>query len=337
MIMTSRAYWSCQLTGWGAYVAMQALHFVPTGMPFTRTLGEPIASAAFGIAFTHVVRAHARRHDWIALGLGRLALRVVLATVLLAVAEVSAVTAIEVGYYGDRSPSPLISGLAVMRWSMLFALWNVLYFGIGFQLKRSALEKGLQAAELRALKAQLNPHFLFNSLNSIRALIAEDRECARDAVTQLARLLRYTLAMGQDDLVPFEREYANVEDYLRLEGLRLEHRLRVNWKIDPGARDAHIPVMLLQLLVENAIKHGIAQLPAGGVLDITVERTDDRLRIEVQNPRPEGARARRDESGHGLLNAAERLRLMFGGRAALELDLTSSDRAVARVAVPQAS
>src|SRR6185436_17584678 len=116
---------------------------------------------------------------------------------------------------------------------------------------------------LRLLKSQLNPHFLFNALNGLRSLIADEPARARDAVTQLARTLRYTLSSGEEDLVSLERELEMVDDYLALESMRLAERLRVEREISPAARSACIPSMLLQTLVENAIKHGIAPLQEG--------------------------------------------------------------------------
>ena len=145
----------------------------------------------------------------------------------------------------------------------------------------------LQAAELRLLKSQLNPHFLFNALNGLRSLIADEPARARDAVTQLARTLRYTLASGDEDLVSLERELEMVEDYLALESLRLAERLRVERDIAPDARTARMPAMLLQTLVENAIKHGIAALKQGGTLRIEAQSRGEASCVSPStNPRP---------------------------------------------------
>ena len=150
------------------------------------------------------------------------------------------------------------------------AAWVAIYLAFAMQrrryqadLRQAQLGEALQAAELRLLKSQLNPHFLFNALNGLRSLIADEPDRARDAVTQLARTLRYTLASGEEDLVSLERELEMVDDYLALESMRLADRLRVEREIDPAARTARIPAMLLQTLVENAIKHGIAAAQAG--------------------------------------------------------------------------
>jgi LytS/YehU family sensor histidine kinase len=172
-------------------------------------------------------------------------------------------------------------------------------------------------------------------LNSVRALIADDPTGAQKAVTQLARTLRYTLTAGQEEVVSLERELEIVADYLELESLRLGERLHIERTIALDARVAHIPVMLLQTVVENAIKHGIAELPQGGVLRISADVRDGALIIEVENPRPT-APSQSPSPGVGLRNSAERLRLLFGSAAALDLDLSQPDRALARIRIPQA-
>src|SRR5262249_25971718 len=163
------------------------------------------------------------------------------------------------------------------------------------------------------------PHFLFNSLNSVRALIADDPARAQDAVTRLAHTLRYALAAGDDELVSLERELEMVDDYLGLEALRLGDRLRVERDTD-GAGGARIPVMLLQTLVENAVKHGIAALPEGGTLRLAarLDRARGELVLDVDNPRPRAAATA--GQGIGLANANQRLRLLFGPSAAVSLD-----------------
>ena len=208
-------------------------------------------------------------------------------------------------------------------WVAIYLAFAMLRHRYQSELRQAQLGEALQAAELRLLKSQLNPHFLFNALNGLRSLIADEPDRARDAVTQLARTLRYTLASGDEDFVSLERELEMVDDYLALESIRLADRLRVERDIAPAARTAQIPVMLLQTMVENAIKHGIAPLKAGGTLRITAQVVDRELVLRVVNPRPEEA-ANTPNEGVGLKNSIERLRLLFGARASLRLDLSQA-------------
>jgi LytS/YehU family sensor histidine kinase len=216
-----------------------------------------------------------------------------------------------------------------LNWAFLMLLWSGLYFGAlalrahkSMQLRESELARALQLSELRGLKSQLNPHYLFNALNTVRALITIDPATAQRAVTQLARTLRYTLGAGQDDLVTLEQELATVEDYLALESLRLGERLRVQWNMPAAARGVRVPVMLLQTLVENAIKHGIAELPSGGLLKVAAQLERGVLKLTVENACPHrGMNPFGD--GIGLRNATERLRYLFGDDASLQLDIVT--------------
>jgi len=221
---------------------------------------------------------------------------------------------------------PILLLVQVLNWAVILLAWQVIYFSVlsvrhyrSMELKRSELARALQLAELRLLKSQLNPHFLFNALNTVRSLIPEDPARAQGAVTRLANTLRYTLSSSHEEFVTLAQELEIVEEYLELEMLRLEERLKVERDIAPGIGGVQIPVMVLQTVVENAIKHGIAELPSGGVLKISAAPEGDRLVLEVRNPRPR-TNAREHPEGIGLRNAAERLRLLFGPQASLDLD-----------------
>ena len=192
----------------------------------------------------------------------------------------------------------------------------------------------VKEAELRALKSQVNPHFIFNSLNSLRALIDEDPDRARKAVTQLANLLRYSLQSGLLETVPFEEELGIVNDYLALEQVRHEERLRLRLDIAPEALHLPIPPMLLQTLVENAVKYGISQRPEGGEISIVARNEGGTLRIEVSNPGEIKSLDAAKSTGVGLHNAAERLRLIFGERATLRLSSEQPSRVVAEAIIP---
>jgi LytS/YehU family sensor histidine kinase len=240
-------------------------------------------------------------------------------------------------FYERLTPGGQLRNQSIAMLIVVFA-WVAIYLAVAMQRRRyqaelsqARLGAALQSAELRLLKSQLNPHFLFNALNGVRALITEEPARARDAVTQLARMLRHTLASGDQDLVSLQVEMELVDDYLALESMRLAERLRVERDIAEAARGARIPAMLLQTLVENAIKHGIAELKEGGTLRIEARLAADELVLEVGNPAP-ATRADATTGGLGLKNARERLRLLFGPRASLQLELSGGQaRAIARL------
>lgn len=346
-----RLYWACQIGGWGIYTGSKiwaALFYLHLPWLPTITAALILHGAAFGL--THALRGYVRRREWYTLPRGRLALRIVLAGLVLGVpfgiaTNLTPLAALQDPGLVDAGSGPsagpgLVLLLNTINWAFVFMTWLALYFGAlavrqfrSAELRQSELARALQLAELRLLKSQLNPHFLFNALNAVRSLIAHDPARAQDAVTRLANTLRYTLSSAQEELVSLAQELEIVQDYLDLESLRLEERLSIDCEVSAEARGVRIPVMLLQTVVENAIKHGIAELPAGGVLRIHGEVRDDALVLEVENPRPL-APPREVSEGIGLRNAAERLRLLFGERASLDVDLSRPAMATTRVRIP---
>jgi two-component system sensor histidine kinase AlgZ len=354
------AYWLCQLFGWG----LNAFGQIVTGMsranaaPTWQIALEVLVLNVTALLLSHLLRHFIRHHRWHTLRITALIPRIFAASVALGVpiALLMSFTSIRLLWGGGPEDEAIVGDIAgepgvwflrmdllvrAINWTAIFAFWMGLYFSLTSvrdrhraELRQSELAHALKVAELRVLKSQLNPHFLFNSLNSVRALIADDPTGAQKAVTQLARTLRYTLTAGQEEVVSLERELDIVDDYLELESLRLGERLHIERTISVEARVAHIPVMMLQTVVENAIKHGIAELPQGGVLRINAEVRERALVIEVENPRPAQA-SRSPSHGVGLRNAAERLRLLFGAGGVLDLDLSRPDFARARIRIPQ--
>lgn len=223
----------------------------------------------------------------------------------------------------------------------LLVLWWMFYAAsyLGEQNRRLETERAqllaaTREAQLMALRGQINPHFLFNSLNTLRALIQSEPLAARAAVTHLADMMRYSLTMSGHSVIPLATELDFVNDYLALERLRYEERLRVRKNIQPEALLENIPPMLVQTLVENAVKHGIRQR-AGGIIvtcDIRIEPAPkdaargapSQLRLRVTNQgriEPSNSRiAARDDTRTGLRNTRERLALLYGGRASLTLE-----------------
>jgi len=183
-------------------------------------------------------------------------------------------------------------------------------------LKSSVLARD---AELRALKAQVNPHFLFNSLNSISALTSIDPARARDMCVLLGDFLRLTLGLGEKNLVRFSDELELLEKYMAIEKVRFGDRLRMHEEIQEDSKVCLLPPLLLQPLVENAVKHGIAGLPEGGDVRLAVQRQNGRLAILVENSWDPEAPPRRP-GGLGLKNVQQRLEARYGKDASLRVD-----------------
>jgi len=342
-------YWVLQLFGWGFYFYAQASgEVIFASQPWSKAGPLWGIVSLAGLGSTHLLRWFIKHHRWLSLPPAALLWRVVASTLLIATASYFLTLTLSQVVYGTSIP-PITTAfyqrlpvdgqlrnlyiiiLAVHgAWVAVYLAFAMLRHRYQSELRQAQLGEALQAAELRLLKSQLNPHFLFNALNGLRSLIADEPDRARDAVTQLSRTLRYTLASGDEDLVSLERELEIVDDYLALESMRLAERLRVERDIAPAARTARIPAMLLQTLIENAIKHGIAPLKEGGTLRFTAKVEGIELVLQVLNPRPADS-PNMTNTGVGLRNSKERLRLLFGSRASLNLDLSQPGQATAEI------
>jgi two-component system, LytTR family, sensor kinase len=187
------------------------------------------------------------------------------------------------------------------------------------RLRENRMQELVIDAELRALQAQINPHFLFNSLNTLYGTISRSNAEARQLVLNLAEVFRYSLRSDRG-FVTVEQEMAIVRAYLAIEALRLGPRLQVDLNVDPAALSARIPALVIQPLVENAVKHGAAAMESGGFVRATVRREEDRVLFEVENSGEFGANpAPADGFGIGMNNVRARLRLCYGEQAGIDV------------------
>jgi len=234
---------------------------------------------------------------------------------------------------GERANRvPLFSEDAALLGSLTdvfaFMLENMRLQGEKQEREQQARELLLHASrsELKALRAQINPHFLFNALNAIAGLIHRDPHKADRTVEQLAEVFRYTLRGSDTEWTVLDSEMEFVQAYLDVEQARFGQRLRFDVKVDDEVKPLKIPTMMVQTLVENAVKHGIAEVRAGGTIEVAARRRGDRLVIEVADNGPgfpeDAAEARRPaarkSSGYGLRNIRERLIGYFGEAASLQ-------------------
>ena len=222
---------------------------------------------------------------------------------------------------GVASRDLIFLGIAgvVLYAESIFLHYVLAVFENARAIERRLLESQVSAreAELRALRAQINPHFLFNSLNSISALTKPDPEAARRMCQLLGDFLRTSLALGAKERVAFAEELALAERYLAIEQVRFGPRLGFEKAVAPEAERCLVPPLLIQPLVENAVKHGVADRVEGGVVQIEARRAGDSLEIAIENPRDPEAPPRRGQ-GLGLENVRQRLR-------ALDPDATRCD------------
>jgi two-component system sensor histidine kinase AlgZ len=335
-----RLYYLCQILGWGSYACLLFAIMASQGQALSGVALVAGAWTGTGLACTHIFRTYTKQHPW---GAGpQLAVRLALATVLIAAAIVAAQTATSELYWlyaGRNDPRRSSILLHFIQAEMAAIVWCALYLSVHEVRRRQAVEVEAlrlalvaQAAQFHTLRSQLNPHFLFNCLNNLRELIREEPERAERLVTELAELLRYTLQADRVETVPLKEEIHAVRQYLSLEKVRFEERLRLRFEIEPGALGVLVPPMLLQTLAENALKHGIANLPGGGEVAIHAYLKERQLEVVITNPGSLCSRV--NATAVGLNNARERLRLIYGAAASLSL-LDEPGRGVeARVTLP---
>src|SRR6266704_2313945 len=219
------------------------------------------------------------------------------------------------------SQAPILFGAGYLLYTLSVAShYVILSLQASQEAEARTLETSIHArdAELKALKAQINPHFLFNSLNSISALTSIDPVRARDMCVLLGDFLRLTLGLGEKTSVRLSEELELLQKYMAIEKVRFGSRLKMHEEIQEESKDCLLPPLLLQPLVENAVKHGIASLPEGGEIRLAAERQNGRLAIVVENSWDPEAPPRRS-GGMGLKNVQMRLEARYGKDATLRV------------------
>lgn len=340
-----KRYWLFQLCGFGALYATE-LPDVFSGKYGSSSVGKQLANEAVveltALFFCHLLRVIILYYRQRPLRFWAFVGRMIPWWALCAIGTVATFICIQsLGTVTENNSFARPAELAVLwlfAWAFL-AAWTLAYRGYLYyeesqrvRLDRANLQAAVKEAELRALRSQVNPHFLFNSLNTLRALIPHDLDLPREATALLADFLRSSLTLGQREIVTFAEEWQLAKSYLEIEQLRHEERLHVAARIDPSTKDWPIPPFLLQTLVENAVKYGISTREEGGTVEIEAQPEGRFLRLRVANPGQLGASSA--STSLGLVNARARLDLLFGASASLTLSQADPDRVLAEVFLP---
>ena len=345
MKKTDATYWACQIAGWGGFSALGLVSAVMENGWRPSIVGGYLLFFLYSIGFTHLLRRLSRRRGWSNLSPLKALVRLWAGAVLIAAAQAGLVVGVYTAIEGTLGVWRQPSSIAYMfLWlAVVGSIWAILYFAItslrhSREVRRNEtqMKLALSEAELRVLESQLNPHFLFNCLNSIRGMVIENPEQAQDMITRLANILRYSLQRDRRHMAPLDSEVEIVSDYLALESVRFESRLRVRFDVDAAAREVLVPPMLLQTLVENAIKHGVEDRPSGSNIVIRASVDENSLRVSVENA-GELTGTQVSSTQIGLANARERLRILYGERAKLQLASSESGRVAATLLVPRTS
>lgn len=326
-------YWISQVAGWCTYATLIGLLIQISGKQVdsqTFILNLSVI-AGIGIAMSHLYRFCVLKFDWLKLTIGPIIPRVLIASIIFGVLSHFAQLVVSESLIGDLPLSHLtiITSASdlfqkVINWTVLFIVWSLFYFLVHFiqnyrleEIKNLKWEAARNEIELNKLKSQLNPHFIFNSMNSIRALISENPEKAKDSVTRLSNILRNSLQQGKKKVIPFEEEMRLVDDYIELEQTRYEERLRYSADVAAASSQCLVPPMMIQTLIENAIKHGVSKLPSGGAIKLTTKVDGDKHTIVIEN---DGSLVNgTSDTGFGLENTRQRIALLYNDKATFNI------------------
>lgn len=340
-----RLYWILQIFGWGSFAFVNIVFASLSQGVSPVQLWAFIALAAFYLVSTHALRHVVKAYDWFKLGILRLLVQTLAALLALSIVNVLAQILINLAF-GTLNPNEDFRALVIIVnlfvSFLYYAFWFLLYFLFHFlDNYNNSLKYEAKINEIRLnhLKSQLNPHFIFNALNSVRALVDEDPEKAKTAITRISNMLRFSLMMDKKQVIDFSDELATVKDYLALESIRFEERLEVIYQIEEESFNYKIPPMMLQTIVENAIKHGISNLVKGGLIEIKCrEGLLDELYIQVKNSgflNTNHKNAQKAEGGHGIENTKQRLKLLYGDKSSFRIFNAGNQFVITEIKIPK--
>ena len=344
-------YWFFQVIGWGGF-ALISIFFaysfdqLKSKDDLILVLGRIGIFVALGIVITHLMRMVIINLNLLQKKLERQLIQFILITAIFSFIGSYFDMRLLIKYdwlnkrekeFLDNKVLLVLSG--AFYFFVYFFIWNLIYFIYHYitksrkqQLDTLRLESLVKELELQTIKAHINPHFIFNALNSIRALVDENPQRARKAVTELSNILRSSMQVEKIETVPFEKELNIVKDYLALENMRFEDRLKIEYEIDEDTLSQLVPPMMLQTLVENAIKHGISKQINGGVVKVISDFKGDYHELVVQNTGQLNGKI--SEEGFGLSSTTNRLSLLYGDKAMFEIKQINRSLVEAKVLLP---
>lgn len=336
-------YWICQLAGWLFFILLQSLIFKLSDAFTINVAISQFLLFSFGILISHLYRNIIIYYGWLKISTIRVIPMVIFASVLFAALH-------EYGQYGvefllkiagNKHQSNVVVITNILNLAFVYFFWSLIYFLFHFienykkaEIENLKWEASINEIELNKLKSQLNPHFMFNAMNSIRALVDENPNKSKEAITQLSNILRNTLQMGRNRVIPFEEELNLVSDYLALESIRYEERLKFTIQIHPESKKFNVPPLMIQTLIENGIKHGISKLTKGGTISLLTEVKGDKLIVILRND-GQLKDEMKSESGFGIKNTLQRLQLLYGRNATLEIYNQDPTTVITKLVIPK--
>jgi sensor histidine kinase YesM len=323
-----KAYWICQIGGWSLYAFLN-IYILKTADKLTYNLTlSLLVESLYYLFSTHLFRLYIIEKGWLKLYISRLLSRLFIAILILSAS--SYIYRILVAYSLNlfdfqREFTFLFVFFDLTASLSLYIVWVLFYFMYHYvENYNTALrfDAAINEIELNKLKSQLNPHFIFNALNSIRALVDENPGKSKIAITQLSNILRNSLMMDKKKLINFEDEMKTVRDYL-------------DFDIQEGSFQFEVPPLMVQTLVENGIKHGISTLVEGGIVQICTQVKDSRLLIKIRNSGQYKDVNLNKKEGYGIENTKQRLKLIFGNTASFTIYNENEHFVLTELEIPQ--
>ncbi len=343
-----RLYWTLQVLGWSAYalinIVAQSSDPLNEGAEAVRIAQiEVLVHTPILFLVSHFgIRKIILARKWVQKDIAKIILPLLGIAIFVSIA----VTAIVYLMYSlfqtftINNEFFLEPSFLAFTFFILYVFWltiYILYHYLESNNKSLKYEAAANEMQLNQLKSQLNPHFIFNALNSMRALVDENPGKAKIAITQLSNILRTSLIMDKMRVVDFNEELNTVRDYLALETIRFEERLQVKFDIDRDSEKFQIPPMMMQTLVENAIKHGVSNLMEGGIVEVNTQVENSVLKIQIRNSGQlvNGVVKRPKQGGYGLANTKQRLKLIYGEEASFKIFNENDKFVITEVRIPQ--
>jgi LytS/YehU family sensor histidine kinase len=338
------SYWLYQALGWGLFLLINLFFAVSFDRFNAHFVWRLLIFFTLGIALTHLMRRVIQRLSLLQRPLNTQIAGFLLLTLgfALAISSVDHLINMSFSLWTPEELNESTSYIFIANFInavIILVIWNMIYFIQHYihasrkqKLDTLRLQALVKELELKTIKSHINPHFIFNALNSIRALIDENPSRARDAITELSNILRSSMQAENVETVPLTRELDIVRDYLALEHIRFEDRLKVEYEIDERTLNHPVPFMMLQTLVENAIKHGISRNVAGGTVRIISALRGGHHELIVRNTGQLNGSIGRE--GFGLQSTSQRLGLLFGENAGFRIHDLADNTVEAKVTIP---
>lgn len=352
MIIGKKHYWLLQLFGWGCFFLWHifgAWSFDKMSVPEERLLAIQRAAgfSILGLLMTHALRIvllklkvlskKASTQIWIFLAL------TLFISCVAGVVEMIVYQSLDLLSKGEilitNKSLILIFLNNSLAWFSYFIIWSAVYFIYHYvsaaqreQIDNLKLKSHIKELELKTIKTHINPHFIFNALNGIRAMVDENPQRARTAITELSNILRSSINIDKSETVPLMEELNIIKDYLALEQMRFEDRLMIQYDIEDKTTGQPVPPMMLQMLVENAIKHGISHEINGGLVKLSASVVDNMIDLRVENTGK--LKEQQEGGGFGIMSIRERLKLMYSNNALFEIRQSSSNTVIAILKLP---